>query len=61
MMYLLLASVVLLGAGLACTVSAAKHAPVGYEDETGFHFQPETSSRTETVKEIHGAVPIFGR
>ena len=61
MMYLMVAFMVLLGAGLAYTVSAAMHAPVGYEDETGFHFQPVKSRHAEPVNEVHGALPVFSR
>ena len=35
----------LAAAGLFTEIIAASHAPLGYQDETGFHFGSEFSSR----------------
>jgi hypothetical protein len=37
----LLVATVLTGAGIGLSLYAAAHAPMGYEDEQGFHFGPE--------------------
>ena len=61
MMYLLASFVALLGAGLAYTVYCASHAPVGYEDETGFHVGAGQPERKATAPELHNALPVFSR
>lgn len=35
----------LAAAGLFTELSAASHAPLGYQDETGFHFGPDFTSK----------------
>lgn len=48
---MIISAIILLGgAMLACGVAlfrAATHAPVGYEDEAGFHENPEPGSQSE--------------
>jgi len=39
-----------LGAGIQAAIEA--HAPVGYEDETGFHFQDEDLARAFRSKHL---------
>ena len=48
----------LLVGGLTFALYAASRAPVGYEDETGFHFGPDTQAQTE---DIAGAIPELSR
>jgi hypothetical protein len=54
MMNLVLGAVLLLMAGAAFAFYAAFKAPVGYEDETGFHHGPATP---EPVADFNTAVP----
>ena len=55
MMNLVLGLVVLLALGAIVACYAAMKAPVGYEDETGFHYGPEGAP--EPIADFHGAVP----
>jgi hypothetical protein len=55
MMNLVLGLVLLLIAGAVFAYCAALRAAVGYEDETGFHYGPE--SATAPVTDFGGAVP----
>lgn len=47
----------LLMAGVAVVYHAAAHAPVGLEDEEGFHYLPEPSE----AKDIPAALPVYTR
>lgn len=58
MMNLLIGFLVLMAIGFGYALFAAMRAPVGYEDETGFHFGPETH---DSAKDLHGALPAFSR
>jgi hypothetical protein len=49
---------VLVACGAAMVFYAAVKAPVGFEDESGFHFGPEASAQP---KEIGDALPEMGR
>jgi len=46
------------GVGLGVVLYAATKAPVGFEDERGFHYGPEVS---EPVREIPNGVPALSR
>lgn len=55
MMTTLLIVAAVLAAIFFVEMVAASHAPVGYEDETGFHFAPEEKIRaTEEATVPHG-------
>ncbi len=58
MLNLILGAVLLMAAGVAFVLFAAFRAPVGYEDESGFHYGPETP---EPVQDFHGALPMPAR
>lgn len=47
----------LLMAGVAVVYHAAAHAPVGLEDEEGFHYLPDPSE----AKDIPAALPVYTR
>jgi hypothetical protein len=44
----------LLAGGLTYVYYAASHAPIGYEDASGFHFGPETQTHSD---DLAGAIP----
>ena len=46
------------GVGLGVVLYAATKAPMGFEDERGFHYGPELS---EPVREIPDGVPVLSR
>ena len=48
MMTTLFVLTALVAAGLFTELLAANHAPLGYQDETGFHFGPEFSQGRST-------------
>lgn len=48
-------ALVALGAGVC--LFAALRAPIGYEDETGFHYGPETGTESVENPNIRDAVP----
>ena len=54
MMHFVLCVAALMVCGIAFVIYAAAKAPIGYEDEEGFHLGPEVSSRPI---EIEGALP----
>jgi hypothetical protein len=58
MISLLLGFTVLMVAGLGLVFHVAHRAPVGHEDEAGFHFGP---NQHEPAKDFHGALPAFSR
>ncbi len=55
MMNFVLGLVFLLAAGAIFACYAALRAPVGYEDETGFHYGPEAA--TAPVNDFGGVIP----
>ena len=46
------------GVGLGVVLYAATKAPMGYEDERGFHYGPENP---EPVREMPSGVPALSR
>lgn len=58
MLNLLLGVVLLMAAGIAFVLYSAYRAPVGYQDEAGFHYGPETA---EATHELPGALPMPAR
>lgn len=45
-------------AGVTAVFYAAAHAPVGFENEKGFHLAPEPA---EAPKDIPAALPVYTR
>lgn len=54
MMTTLLIVAALLAGAFFVEVIAASSAPVGFEDETGFHFGPEETLLAEEATYLHG-------
>jgi hypothetical protein len=52
MIDVLLVLFVLTGAGIGLALYAAAHAPMGYEDEQGFHFGPEPLQSLEDHESV---------
>lgn len=61
MMNLLLGIVALLVAGFGFCLWAAMRAPVGYQDEQGFHYGPDAENPHTGAEDFAGAVPALGR
>ena len=58
MITVLIGVMALSGAGLGVVLYAATKAPMGYEDERGFHYGPETP---EPVREMPAGIPVLSR
>ena len=58
MLDVVLSIVALVAGGLVVELFAAARAPLGYEDESGFHFGPEAQEKPE---ELVGAIPELSR
>lgn len=61
MMNLLLGIVALLVAGFGLCLWAAMRAPVGYEDERGFHYGPDAQTPHGGNEDFAGAMPALGQ
>ena len=61
MMNLLLGIVALLVAGFGLCLWTAMRAPVGYEDEKGFHYGPNGQAPRDGSEDFAGAFPAMGR
>jgi hypothetical protein len=58
MITVLIGVMTLSGMGLSVVLYAATKAPLGYEDEQGFHYGAEVS---EPVREMPHGVPVLSR
>ena len=58
MITVLIGVMALSGAGLGVVLYAATKAPIGYEDERGFHYGPEAP---ETARELPCGIPVLSR
>ena len=58
MITVLILVLALMGVGIGISLYAAAKAPVGFEDERGFHYGPEAST---PPREVHGGVPVLSR
>jgi hypothetical protein len=59
MMNVLLGLLVLLAAGFAFCIVAARRAPVGYQDQDGFHYGPDAQPCAEP-EALPDVVPALG-
>lgn len=58
MITVLIGVMALSGAGLGVVLYAATKAPIGYEDEGGFHYGPEAP---EPVRALPSGIPVLSR